>query len=310
MHAPKLSIVVSVYNEEAVLPYFIKEFERCITFVSEYELIFVNDGSTDKSKELICTYIQQNHRVKLINFSRNFGHESAMFAGIELAKGEAIVCLDADLQHPPAVLQEMYQKFTTGVDVLVMNRKQNSNNNWLKQKLVDVFYGLINTISKDKIEPNASDFFLLSQRAAQAVLNNYTERNTFLRAIIQNLGFNQDKLNFEAPKRVQGESKYNFKKLLLFSFQAIANYSNAPLRIGLILGLIYGSFSLLILFYSVLTWFLDRPYSGYTTIVLLVSSGFALIFFVLGIIGEYLGYIFSESKKRPRFIVEKVYEAE
>lgn len=309
----KISVVVSVFNEEEVLFSFWKELSRIIkqrgNDTSRYEIIFVNDGSNDKSAEILDNISDSSTAgttVKVIHFSRNFGHEAAMLAGIEHANGEAIICMDADLQHPPTCIPKMIEEYFNGYDILLMIRDQRDDGGWIKKITSSLFYHIINILSKEKFEPMASDFFLISQRVAQQIIKHYGERTRFLRGIIQSIGFKRKSLPYVAPMRKAGKSKYSLFKLLFFSLSAIATFSNIPLRLGLALGIMFGGFSFITGIYSIIMWFVGQPYSGYTTLVLLLSLGMAMLFLVIGIIGEYIGYIFAEVKNRPLYIIDRV----
>ena len=209
----KISIIVSVYNEEQVLHTFYHTLIKVLEEQKyEYEIIFVNDGSSDSSQDIIDNFISENSNVKSILFSRNFGHEAAMIAGIDHVTGKMIICMDSDLQHPPAIIPEIYNRFVMGnVDIINMVRKE------LRQNLTSkLFYQILNLISPYNFEANASDFFVISERIAKILRDNYRERVRFLRGFIQIMGFKRTTLDFIAPERKEGKSKYSFSKLLSF----------------------------------------------------------------------------------------------
>jgi dolichol-phosphate mannosyltransferase len=268
---------------------------------NEYELIFVNDGSRDSSQDIIDKISEQNPFVKSIVFSRNFGHEAAMIAGIDYATGQAIICMDSDLQHPPAKIPDMVNRFSMGdVDIINMVRKEDGS-----KISSTLFYRLLNMISPHDIELNASDFFLISDRVAKILRENYRERVRFLRGFIQIIGFNKTTMEFIVAQREAGESKYPLRKLMSLSVTAVATLSKLPLKIGIYLGLISGLFSIILAIYSVIMKIIDQPVSGYTTIVVFLGIMFSIQFIVLGILGEYIGFLFDEQKKRPIYIVDK-----
>ncbi len=304
-----ISIIVSVYNEDEVLRGF---HENIIKMIHENELdaeiIYVNDGSSDNSihvlRELRNGFPEI---VRIINFSRNFGHEAAMVAGIDYAKGEAIICMDSDLQHPPAMIPHMLAKFNEGFQIVNMIREKREDNNWIKNKLSEKFYHFINKLSDQKLQENASDFFLISNKVADVLRNDYRERNRFLRGFIQIIGFNKTTLNFIAPRRLAGESKYSFIKLFSFSINAIISFSKFPLYLGIYIGLLFAAFSVLLAIYSIFIFFFgNTPPSGYTTLVLFMSVSFSILFILIGIIGVYVGYNFDESKKRPIYLIDEM----
>jgi polyisoprenyl-phosphate glycosyltransferase len=310
----QLSVVVSVYNEEQVIPLFWDEFQttfKSFTNISNgFEVIFVNDGSSDGSGNLLDTIAKSNSNVKVIHFSRNFGHEAAMLAGIDIAQGDSIVCMDSDLQHPPACLDQMLAKRLEGFEVITMVRNHRADGGIIKKLTSPLFYWIFNKLSKGQVEPNVSDFFLISNRVAKTITENYPERTRFLRGLVQSIGFKKTSLPFVAPNRAAGDSKYSISRLFFFSLSAIATFSHIPLRLGLAIGLMFGGFSFFVGVYSIVMKFLGEPFSGYTTLVVLMSLGFSLLFIVLGIIGEYIGFIFSEVKKRPIYIIDRISSSE
>lgn len=304
MSKTSLSIIVSVYNEAESLPFFFKELIDKLTNLSiGYEVIFVNDGSSDNSYEILTSFADTNENIRILSFSRNFGHEAAMLAGIDYSDAEAIICMDSDLQHPPALIHQMFKKFNDGFDIVNMVRSERGDGGIQKNLMSKLFYKFLNKISDVQLEPNASDFFLISDRVANIIRKDYREQTRFLRGLIQFVGFPKTTLEFIAPERVAGESKYSFFKLLIFSFSAISSLSKAPLRIGIFTGSLFAFFSLIVGVYSFVMKFLDQPTAGYSTIVILISAMFSILFFVLGIMGDYIGYIFDEVKKRPHYII-------
>lgn len=295
----KLSIIVSIFNEEPVIQLFYNELIRFIPISYEYEIIFVNDGSTDSSQNIISKISLENKNVKSISFSKNFGHEAAMLAGIDYATGDAIICMDSDLQHPPAMIPDMLKRFEQGdVDIINMVRDES------KSFLSSAFYKLLNFISPFNIQADASDFFLISKRIVKILKNNYRERVRFLRGFIQMLGFNKTILKFKVAKRVSGKSKYSFLKLFSLSVTAIATLSKFPLKLGIYLGFISGLFGISLAVYSIIMKIIEHPVSGYTTIIVFLSIMFSIQFFILGVIGEYIGFLFDEQKKRPIYIID------
>lgn len=299
----KISIIVSVYNEEQVLNSFYQNLREILEKQKyDYEIIFVNDGSLDLSQNLIDGFISENPKVKSILFSKNFGHEAAMIAGIDHVTGEIILCMDSDLQHPPAMIPEMYNRFVMGdVDIINMVRKEHRQN-----FTSNLFYKILNLVSPYNFESNASDFFVISDRIAKILRQDYRERVRFLRGYIQIIGFKKTTINFIAPERKEGKSKYSFNKLFALSITAVATLSKLPLKIGIYLGLISGLFSVLLAIYSIVMKIIDQPVSGYTTIVVFLGIMFSIQFIILGIIGEYIGFLFDEQKKRPIYIVDKL----
>lgn len=308
----KISLVVSVYNEEGALQNFYNEAVKvCETLlIWDYEIIFVNDGSVDGSLSLLEKFASVNSNIKVVDFSRNFGHEAAMIAGIDYATGDAIVCMDADLQHPPKIIPQIIEKIENGFDVVSMIRTKNDDASLVKKITSRAFYGVLNMMSKSKFEPNSSDFFAISKKVADVLRNDYREKVRYLRGFVQNVGFKKTTLEFEAGKRVAGESKYSISKLVKFSVNAICSFSDLPLKLGIYTGSFVGFAGLILMLYSIINKFINDAPSGYTTIVVALCFLFAVLLFVVGIIGQYISILFFEIKDRPIYIVNKVINEE
>lgn len=304
-----ISVVVSVFNEAEGIADSYAEFTRVLSAMDRtYELIFVNDGSTDATLSILKPIAESDDNVRVINFSKNFGHESAMIAGIDYAKGDAIICMDSDLQHPPVKIPEMMARWKEGFDVVNMVRVERKDATLWNKITSRCFYKFINRISDAKLTENASDFFLISRNVADVLKTDFRERTRFLRGLIQLVGYSRTTLEYVAQERQAGQSHYSFFKLLKLSFSAISSFSKMPLQLGLFAGIIFGCISLLLIIYSIVMWFLERPVSGYTTLVVFMSAFASIQMFVIGIMGQYLGFIFDEIKGRPIYIVKDVIE--
>ena len=298
-----LSVVVSVYNEEEALAQFYQVTEGILNTISwDYELVFVNDGSRDQSLPILNHLADSNPKVKVVSFSRNFGHEAAMIAGIDYSQGDGIICMDADLQHPPACIPEIIRRFEDGYEVINMVRTKNESAGWFKNMASSAFYKLINALSDVKFESNASDFFAISRNVAVVLKENYREKVRFLRGYVQNVGFSKTTIEYEARARVAGESKYSIRKLFQFSVNTIVCFSNLPLKLGIFAGIFAGFLGLVVLVYTLFTR--SGAPSGYATIVILNCFMFAFLFLIVGIIGEYISILFTELKDRPIYIVQ------
>jgi polyisoprenyl-phosphate glycosyltransferase len=312
MYHVNVSIVVSVYNEEEMIRLFWEELNKVICNNKELfqnrEVLFINDGSTDNSAFLLDEISAGDNNVKVIHFSKNFGHEAAMYAGISHARGDAVICMDSDLQHPPSCLISMIDNYKMGAEVITMKRKHGKDEGFMNKFASKIFYRILNRLSDSTFEPNASDFFLISKRVAGIVAEQYGERTRFLRGLIQTVGFRKISLDFVSSRRKAGTSKYPVSRLIFLSLSAIASFSHVPLRLGLGIGLLFGLLSFIIGAYSLVMHFFGNPWSGYTTIVVLLSFGFSLLFIIIGIIGEYIGYLFKEVKQRPLFITDRISE--
>lgn len=300
-----ISIVVSVYNEEEVLGGFYEEALKVLGGISwEWELVFVNDGSVDGSYAILSELCEKDNRVKLISFSRNFGHEAAMIAGIDYSTGDGIVCMDADLQHPVECIPEIIEKFEQGYEVINMVRVSNRSAGLIKNLASAAFYKLINLLSDVKFENNASDFFAVGRKAANVLKKNYREKVRFLRGYVQNVGFRRTVIEYEAHDRAAGKSKYSLAKLFRFSVHTIVCFSDLPLKLGILAGVVVAALGGVLLLYTLLTR--SGAPGGYTTIVAVLCFMFALLFIFIGIIGEYIAILFTELKDRPIYLVEEV----
>ena len=299
-----LSVVVSVYNEEKALEEFYRETTHVLEQISwDYELLFVNDGSRDGSQDILDRMAASDSRVRVISFSRNFGHEAAMIAGLDYSRGDGIICMDADLQHPPECIPDILAKFEEGYQVINMVRTKNRTAGLVKNITSSGFYWLINRISDVHFEANASDFFAVSRHVAQVLKNSYREKVRFLRGYVQNVGFKKTAIEYEARARVARESKYSIKKLFVFSINTILCFSNMPLKLGIYAGIFSALLGFAVMIYTLLTR-RGAP-SGYATIVVLLCFMFAMMFIIIGIIGEYIAILFTELKDRPIYIVDR-----
>ena len=303
----RISVVVSVYNEELSLNQFYKESVPILEECSwDYEIIFVNDGSIDKSYSILCELAEENKKVHVINFSRNFGHEAAMIAGIDYARGDGIICMDADLQHPPASIPAIIQKFEEGYDVVSMIRSSRADGGMIKKITSSLFYKILNKMSHVKFENNASDFFALSRRVAEVLQKEYRERVRYLRGYVQSVGFNKTTLEYAARSRVAGESHYNLRKLLKFSMTTLCSFSDMPLKLGMYAGGFVGICGFLLMIYTIVCKIFFGTPGGYATIIVVLCFMFAILLMVIGVIGQYISVLFSEIKGRPIYVVESM----
>lgn len=300
----QVSVIVSVYNEEQGLEKFYRETKEWLEKLpGDYEILFVDDGSSDGSGEILRHLAEEDRdHVRVIAFSRNFGHEAAMTAGLDYAAGDYLIFMDADLQHPPACIPEIMEQFREGYEIVSMVRTENRTAGLIKNITSDAFYRLINRMSDMHLEPGASDFFALDRRAAEVLRRNYREKVRFLRGYVQNIGFRKAALPYEAAPRVAGKSHYSLRKLWRFSVDTIICFSNLPLKLGIYAGLFSALLGVILILYTLFTR--GGAPSGYATIVILLCFMFAMLFVVVGIIGEYISVIFSELKDRPIYIIK------
>ncbi len=308
-----LSIVVSVFNEHEVLVDFWKHLKKTIEVdLLQYDcqVVFVNDGSIDSSQSIISEIIKENDnriRIKSIEFSTNFGHEAAMIAGIDNSNDDLIICMDADLQHPPIKLSEMLDQYSKGYEIVLMSRKKRHDKNIFSSRLSKIFYYLIDFLSDTKFEKNASDFFLITNKVAKILKTEFRERNRFLRGYIQIIGFKLCTVDFEAPARFAGKSNYSFKSLLKLAITAIFAFSNKPLVISLVFSMLFLLFSFGVMVFSLIVYFFgNTPPSGYTTLILFQSIGFTILCFLISILSIYLGKSLTELRDRPIYIIRNI----
>lgn len=306
-----LSVVVSIYNEEEGIEHFFDVLEGELNKLPyTYEVLMINDGSRDNTLSELKKLSERNEHIRIVSFSRNFGHEAAMLAGIDNSRGKAIICMDSDLQHPPAKIAEMMKLWEKGAEVVTMVRSERKDDKGLHKWLSRSFYRLVNKLSDIKIDENASDFFLISDKVGDLLKKDYRERSRFLRGIVQSVGFRREKIEYVAEERKTGKSHYSFRKLVKLSLLAISSFSKVPLQIGIIVGLLFVLLSLVLLIYSLVMYFCQRPTSGYTTLIVFLSLFSGIQLMIIGVIGEYIGYIYDEVKGRPIYIIDKIYESQ
>lgn len=302
----KVSIVVPVYNEEDNL----REFHRRITEVMskepyEYNVVFVNDGSSDGSALLLSELAQEDAHVEAYLLSRNYGHQLALTCGLDNADGDAVITMDGDMQHPPEVVPQLLRLWEAGNEIVITKRLATEDAGFFKNLTSAAYYKLINILSKVEITPGGSDFRLMDRIAVDA-FKQYRERARFIRGLVSTLGFKVAKVDFVAPPRFAGHSKFNLHKMLHFALDGITAFSNVPLRWAFYTGLVLGlcSFGLLSHVLYVKFFTPDAVPGWATTVVsVLFLGGIQLIF--IGILGEYIGRIFEEIKHRPLYLVSR-----
>jgi glycosyltransferase involved in cell wall biosynthesis len=300
------SIVVPVYNEEQVVLETYKRLKNVMDTLKEaYEIVFVNDGSRDKTAVIIGEICKTDKDTKLIDFSRNFGHQLAITAGMDYAAGDAVVVIDADLQDPPELIPKMIAKWRQGYDVVYGKRLRREGESLFKKITAKLFYRFLRSMTDVDIPVDTGDFRLIDRKVRDA-LKQTGERNRYVRGLISWLGFKQTAIEYIREKRFSGETKYPLKKMLKFAFDAIASFSYKPLRFASYVGTFLSFFSflyLLVVIYQKL--FTDETIQGWasTLAVSLLFNGIVLL--MLGIIGEYIGRIYDEAKGRPLYIVRE-----
>jgi glycosyltransferase involved in cell wall biosynthesis len=303
-----LSIVVPIYNEEACLPELLRRLLGLHESLVRYEtsFVFVNDGSTDTGGNLLEDFGNQHEFVKVVSLSRNFGHQIAMTAGLDCVDADFVAILDSDLQDPPELIPAMLQKASEGYDIVYGKRLERKGESIFKRLTAHIFYRLINMLTDVPIPVESGDFRLISRKVLLA-LRSMPERHRFIRGMIPWIGFKSVPVLYERDKRFAGHTKYPFRKMLDFALDAILSFSNKPLRVVSLFGLVLVFLGLIggaIVLYTKFFTNLNLP--GVTSIfcTLVILGGFQICF--LGIIGEYIGRIFEESKKRPLYIIDKI----
>jgi len=300
----KISLVVPVFNEEDAIPIFYQEVRRKLT-AHEIEIVFINDGSKDGTEAIINALAVSDPLVKALSFTRNFGKEPALFAGLEHATGEAVVPVDVDLQDPIDVIPQLIKRWKAGADVVLAKRADRSTDGHLKRKTAEWFYRLHNKISSPTIEENVGDFRLMSREMVENI-KLLPERNLFMKGILSWVGGRVEVVEYTRAERVAGTSKFNGWKLWNLALEGITSFSTFPLRMWTYIGLIVAAASFLYGTWMIIdTIAFGNPVRGYPSILvsILFLGGVQLI--GIGVLGEYIGRIYTEVKQRPRYVIKK-----
>lgn len=303
----KISIIVPCYNEEEALPLFYKEVNKVSeTMDEEFEFIFVNDGSKDKTLEVIKNLSTLDKRCKYINFSRNFGKEAAMYAGLELSTGDYITLMDADLQDPPSLLPKMLKLIKEeGYDSVGTRRVTRKGEPPIRSFFAKMFYKIINKMSKVEMVDGARDYRLMTRQMTDAIIK-LKEYNRYSKGLFSFVGFNTKWLEYENVQRVAGETKWSFWKLFLYAIDGIVAFTTAPLTIAAIMGLIFCLIAfIMIIVIIVKTIAFGDPTSGWPSLACIIFLVSGVQLFALGIIGQYLSKTYLETKKRPIYIIKE-----
>lgn len=304
---PVLSIVIPAYNEEGCLAELLSRLKPVLESLgAPYEIIFIDDGSRDRTYSLLCELAQKYPEIAAVRLSRNFGHQAALTAGLTLARGQAVISMDADLQHPPELIPQMVDLWKQGNQVVATIRTETRDADASKKLTSTLFYKLINLLSPMPIIPGAADFRLLDRCAVDA-LNSMPEKTRFLRGLIPWIGFKQTQIPFSAPERFAGKSQYSYRKMVSFALNGILSLSAFPLRLASIIGLgvlfigvVYGIYVV----WTALTNTHSQPGWASVILVLLLLGGMQV--FAIGIVGEYLARVFDEVKARPLFLIAEI----
>ena len=303
-----ISIIAPCYNEEETIEPFLRRIEEILTQINEpYEIVFINDGSRDNTLNVLLNAKQNFKNIRIINFSRNFGKEAALTAGLDKARGEAAIPIDVDLQDPPELIKDLVARWREGYDVVLAKRADRTSDSFAKRVSADLFYKLNGKISNVDIPNNVGDFRLMSKRVVEA-LKQLPENQRFMKGLFAWVGFKTVAIEYVREKREAGQSSFNGWKLWNFALDGITSFSTLPLRIWLYIGalvsflsFLYGSFIIL----KTLIFGVDLPGYASLAVIMLFLGGIQLI--GIGILGEYIGRIYSESKRRPSYIIEGEY---
>lgn len=305
----KLSVIVPCYNEQDTVADFYIEFMKNEEFFQkknlELEILYVNDGSKDKTAEEIKKLREKDSRVHLLSFSRNFGKEAAMYAGLQKSKGDYVVIMDVDLQDPPSLLPEMYGFIEQGYDCVATRRVSRKGEPPIRSFFARTFYKLMKHISKTEIMDGARDYRLMTRQVVDAILS-MEEYNRFTKGIFGWVGFETKWLEYENIERVKGETKWNFWKLFLYSLEGITAFSTAPLSFAAVMGVVFCILAvILIIFIIIRTSIFGDPTSGWPSLVCIISLISGVQLFCLGIVGQYLAKTYMEVKKRPIYLIKE-----
>lgn len=300
----KINIVIPLYNEAGNLEKLLEELDiHTNDLPYEFTYLFVDDGSKDESLTLIKKFSENNSKIKYLEFSKNFGHQLALKAGLDYSYSDAVISMDADLQHPPSIIPELIKEWENGFDVVFTIRKEDKKLSFFKRKTSKYFYKIINYLAQIKIEEGAADFRLMDQKVV-AEFRKFNEKELFIRGLVSWLGFKQKGIVYEPQTRYSGTSKYTFKKMVNFAIQGITSFSIKPLYLTIYFGAIISLISILFyIFYLIYSFYYDTAISGWASLISTVVFFGGLNLTVLGIIGIYIGKMFMQTKNRPNYII-------
>lgn len=299
-----LSVIIPAYNEQENIKNTASVVSDILTEADiAYEIVFVDDGSKDATWEEICKCSAQDRRVRGVRFSRNFGKEGAIFAGLRAVSGECAVLIDCDLQHPPELIPKMYRMWESGAEVVEAIKASRGRESLLYKLFAKSFYKMMKSSSGINLD-GASDFKLLDRRAVDA-LNEMPERMTFFRALSSWVGFRTEKIEFDVKPRAAGKTKWSFTKLFKFALNSITSFTNLPIHLITAVGVIFGIFAVIVGIQTLVNYFSGNAAEGFSTVILLILIVGACVLIGVGIIGFYLSKIYEEIKQRPRYIVSE-----
>ncbi|MGN1311301.1 MAG: glycosyltransferase family 2 protein [Clostridia bacterium] len=303
----KITIIVPSYNEEEALPYLYERLNSMMNNLNQYEfeVLFVNDGSKDNTLELIKEMRNKDSRISYVNFSRNFGKETAMIAGLDYAKGDAVIFIDADLQDPPELIPELIKYWEEGYDDVYARRSSRKGETFLKKFTSKMYYKVLQSLTRVEIQKDTGDFRLLDRRCVNA-LKKMRETQRCSKSMFSWIGYKKKEVMYDRDPRVAGTTKWNYKKLVDLAIDGITAFTTSPLRISTFLSIpTFLAFVIYLIYIIVKCIANNCGVQGYQTIILLNLFFFGVIILLIGIIGEYLGRIFNETKNRPLYFVDE-----
>jgi dolichol-phosphate mannosyltransferase len=301
----KLEIILPAHNEEANIRLIYDEIVNALASTNYlYTILFVDDGSTDKTLDQIKELTKLDKKVKYIQFSRNFGHQNAIKAGLDATLADVIVMMDCDLQHPPNLIKELLSHYEQGYDIVRTHRMENESAGFIKRKTSNLFYKFLNQLSDITLEQGSADFRLISGKAIEQ-LKSFNEFDLFYRGLIKWMGFKQISLEYQPEQRINGQTKYTLKKMVSFGLKGFTSFSTKPLYFAAYLGLIFSSLSTLSIPYIIHAFYTGTQVPGWASVIAAVVFLGGLNLMILGIIGIYLSKLFNQSKNRPHYMIKE-----
>lgn len=308
MKKEKISVIVPCYNEEQAIPYFYEEIKKISSKMNklDFEYIFVNDGSSDNTLDIVKEYAKEDDRVRYVSFSRNFGKEAAMLAGLRHSEGDYVTLMDADLQDPPKLLIEMYDLIKKeGYDCVGTRRVTRKGEPPIRSMFARAFYKIINKMSKTEMVDGARDYRLMTRQVVDAIIS-MDEYNRYSKGIFSFVGFKTKWLEYENVERIAGETKWSFWKLFIYALEGITAFSTVPLIFSAVIGFIFCIISFIMIIVIIIkTLALGDPVSGWPSLVCIIFFISGIQLFCMGVIGQYLSKTYLETKKRPIYIVKE-----
>jgi len=305
----KLSVICPVYKEEEVIAKFYKELKVTLVDVQNYdhEILFVVDPSPDRTFEILSQIARDDKRVRVLQLSNRFGHQMALLAGMDHCSGDLAIMMDSDLQHPPALIPRLLEKYEQGFDVVYTIREHTEGIFFLRKYLGDMYYKMLNSMSDVDIRQNAADFRLISHRVLTVFRSGLRERNQFIRGLISWIGFRQVAVTFQASERAGGRTKYSLKRVIRFATDGVVSFSKKPLQISIYMGFIFAACGFFLGALTIVQYFMYSYLpSGWATTTVLISFFSGVQLLSVGLLGTYVGAIFDEVKGRPHYIIADV----